>query len=317
MDSQARDIIAQAQRYTATRWGHSRYSEWHRCEYAHWLRYHKKLRPAVNDISLDIGSAVHIGLAAGMLGYKLGRTDLSALALFAVETEPRIQEEAKVEGRRLLEVYEAHWGELAWNFGGDVIAVEEYLEANVTQEPLPKGETSTFPPTSTRVDAIVRIPWGRGGHPHMTWAWVDHKTRKNSVPGKTDPEKRAEFVRGLYTDDQFLRHSYCFWRRTGRVRPGILNFLIKTKTPQYERISICHTEEQIKRWAKNEDLRVRAYSFELEHQQEPIMQYGECDPAIGQRCWAFNWCHGLPEAKAEKFYVAGSGKEEKSDEQTE
>ena len=304
MDDQALQIIAEAQRYTATRWGHSRYAEWHRCETAHHLRYHKKLKPIENDLALDIGSAVHIGMAAGMLGYKYERTDLEELALFAIESEPRLQEEAKLDGARLLRHYIAFWGETAWNFGGEVVAAEKYLEADVAAE---VGKPGMFPPTSTRVDFIVRVPWERGGQPIPTWMWGDHKTRRSSCPGVKDPGTRAEFIRGLHTDDQFLRHSYCLWKLTGRLRPGVLNFFVKTKEPKFERIYIQHTEKQLRRWGANEGLRVRRYSGDMDlPTDKPLMEYGECEPAMGKRCWAFNWCHGTQQMRDEQFEMRGA-----------
>lgn len=313
----AASLIQQAQRYTATSFGHSRWEAFQNCETEHYLRHHARVRPKLRPRAPDIGTVVHIGLAAQALAAMRNLdVQLWQEAIRTCHRPPDIIAEAK----RLLGGYFLQYGleNAGWGSDARIVGVEEYLAADLTPQRgstlrkalSPRGDLYAPGPAhySTRYDLIVEavLPDAdASGSPEL--ALVDHKTAAHRVIGDAfGPEAEAaciaEFVKYARVDPQFLGQCWLYRERTGRVVPVVVNVLSKTKVPEYTRVVLRFTASDIDAWAENQR-RIEAVRLPLmqDPAYQPLKNYGSCKPPIGSPCWAFDWCHGT-EADHTEYY---------------
>ena len=310
----AESLIAEARRYTATEFGHSRWAAFHECETKHHLLFHQHVRPKKRPLAPDIGTLVHIALAAQELAAK----NNLQLQLWqeAIRTSHR-PPEVTLEATRLVAGYFLFWGvdNGGWGEGTKLIGIEEYLSAAEANSASGKsykvGRPIGFPHSySTRYDQIVET-WLRSddgellkniAYPVRSKALVDHKTRGTRI------KDVRKFVRLAHADTQFLGHAYLWRERTGEHLPVIYNAIVKTKVPEYMRIVIHYKDEELDRWAANQaKIELRRLPLMQDPEHDTLMNYEACVPPIGSPCDFFDWCHGDEQSRLDNYYMAEAG----------
>jgi hypothetical protein len=187
------------------------------------------------------------------------------------------------EATRLMAGYYARYGtaNAGWPEEAQIVASEQLL-----------GSDALPLPYTTRVDALLRL----SGELIVT----DHKSRAQRIP-----DERADFARGLATRPQFVGLSWLVKQAYGLAEPPPVwvNAIIKTKIPDYDRLLVRITQSAIDQWLENQ-ARIAAAGLNGD-----LMNYSQCAPDIGQRCWAFDWCHGSAEMRSRKFTCGDAAKE--------
>lgn len=310
---------------TQSEWGSSRYGEWRRCPRAHDLKYRLGLiqrpRPAddLGDWELDDTSYFALGgLCHSILRYvqecALGLPDATdpaawpevAHAWRAAQESPTDAWETEANALALMGAYWGHYGleNGGWPESVEILAVEVPLGVSA-------GVLGPLPYTAT-ADAILRMPGGE-------IVIADHKTR-----GQALPKDRARLERSWRTSPQFVGLSWLVREAYRENRfpnmpigalvigspPAVwVNALIKpTKAqgPRFERILVRLAEQDLNFWAAAQE----GTAIDLDHEQYAIERgcVSRCDPsacapAIGSRCWAFEYCHGSAESKAKHYML--------------
>lgn len=257
------DLVTLARSATATVWGSSRWAEYRRCQYAHHLRYTRKLRAPNVPESKDarvIGTLVHSGLAY------LGHSQMRGLSLpdpcdvlIGSTEDPYAVEEA----RRMLSAYVAYFGasESVVATGYELIGVEVPLESSAFALPY-----------TTRVDSVWRAIDGR-------IICVDHKTSARAPS--------EDYASTAIANPQFLGHAWCARENYGgELTPWVLvNVLVKTRIPKFYRFLAAFSPEQLDRWG----------AMQLESAVAGVdgcgKNPGACMDVFGRKCWAFGHCH--------------------------
>jgi len=290
--------IAAALAPTQTEHGSSRIAELQRCRVGHALRYEQHIEPIKKAVYFDTGHFVHGCLRLVNEAVIEGREfpDWKAVIAFARE-----QREAKGEtvawdekdpideAEMCVERYYATHGEHngGWPEAAKLLHAELFLEDRELE-------------ATCRADLVIEM----GGEIIIP----DTKTRARGLP-----KERAEYARSLRTNEQFLRLSALAQTHFGLSEPPPvwLDAIIKTATrpkdPEakwpVDRLLVQFTQQDVDRWRVNQ---ARILDFEHSARHLPVIaNYHECAPAIGDRCWAFDWCHGTDETKARKFRVRG------------
>jgi hypothetical protein len=311
------EAVASAALETGTDWGSHTFAEYRRCQRAFQLRRRDGIVPAeaLGRDYLGIGSAVHAVLSYGWLRQREAKPFEWRDALHALtRREGGITEDTYAEAERLAHGYYSHWGQSDWDPQHcEIVAVEQLLQDGeickhcsgtgiVTSERSPTGDTwcskcrgtctiggSFALPYTARLDLILRI----GGELCL----VDTKTRAAKIP-----EDRAGYARRLRTREQFIGQAHLAMRAYGLAEPPpvIVNAIIKTKVPQFDRLRVPLELADIERWRE-------AHALEAaEGLSGDRMNYSSCAPEIGSPCRYHDWCHGSPELRALRY-----GKEEK------
>ncbi len=289
---------AEALAPTQTEFGSSRVAELQRCPTAHDLKYTQRIFPKSDAVYFDVGRYTHACLRYVNEGVIAGEershsdvielaTDLRAAEIAAGRMQPVAWDETDpvAEADRLAGIYYGTHGSEngGWPQGVKLLHCELLLEDHELR-------------ATCRADLVV----SRGGEIIIP----DTKTR-----GRVLPKDRADYARGLRTNEQFLRISALAQRHFNLPEPPSvwLDAIIKTpkapKDPEakwpVDRLLITFTQSDIDAWRENAR---RMIAVEDALRQLPVVRnYHECDPPIGQRCWAFNWCHGSAEQRAERF----------------
>ena len=271
---------------TVTEWGSSRASEWRRCPKAHWLKHHLRIVPTFWEATDDgkepayfsIGQLVHAGIHymadGAMQGEVRDPIDITTFAVQETDTDAGVCYEAE----RLLLSYTTHFG--VANAGFDDRMVIKAAELHV------ECVDRFAAPETRRLDLVVQA-----GSELMI---VDHKTRKSKLP-----EDRDRFARGVAVSPAVVGQSWLakLHYNLDYLPMVMLNCIIKTKVPKFDRIVIKPTVEDLKKF-----LRVREHESRLMlDEREPIENLDACAPAIGSRCQWFNWCHGGDELREAQF----------------
>ncbi len=269
MTGDSRATILDCLRSTATEHGASRHAEYARCPYAHHLAYTKNITlrrhiesPAPLELDyFGVGSLVHAVREWTNRGAMLGRHH-DWRDVLEVATEECLDVDVIHEAHRLLKSYYAHYGEInsGWDPRIKVVGVEGLLESPEI------GYTG-------RADAILEIA--------DRIVISDTKTRKSSLP-----RDLARWTEGAGTNPQFLHLTYAVRRDWGLdYYPDIwLDIIVKTKIPKFQRVTVSFRDSVVSDW-----LETQRHTMTL-----PVLQhrnYHACAPAIGSRCWAFDWCH--------------------------
>lgn len=281
---------------TATEWGSSRWATHNRCGQEYDLRYNRKIRrlpmtAGVTDPSkanpLNVGTLVHGGIRLVETGSMTAAAAIEALG-DAAALNPRFSRFDVAEAERLLTAYWAHWGEeyAGWREGVIVEATELQLKAAGLQH-------------TGAVDTLLRYPDG-------SVAIVDTKTRAQKLPDDCE--------RLFATNPQFLSLSYMLQELMDLDSPPpvIVNAIVKTKVPDFDRPVVRFTQTQVDRWAGNQRLIEEQNERHVERGSKPsgdtrlyTMNYNACAPPFGYKCDYFDYCHALgDEARALHFSEA-------------
>ena len=316
-----RPEVAAALESTVTPWGSSRWKEWRRCKRAHWLRYtqgvHVRPRPAdsgddwdQDDVSyFDIGQICHSVLHYVQSAVIAERDPRGWAAVLDAAPSMGLDVGAVWEAERLMNAYWAHYGldNAGWPDGVRLLGVE-----------VPHDEAIGLLSHTGRVDTLLEVA--------DELVVADTKTRSTAIPGcgtqSADTGRTAAWARGQATNPQFLSLSYLVRTAAFRkaaaaamaaglppvelppVPPVWVNAIVKTKIPQFNRVMVRPTHEALQQWALNQaDQSIEFLDGEaaIARGEVPSMNYSECAPPIGTRCWAFNWCHGSDEER-ERYY---------------
>lgn len=284
--------------FTGTHHGASRWGEYRRCPRAHHLRYVEGLRTKRLLNGFDVregpdyfvlGNVLHSSLAYAAMGVIEGFDwDLSTLwdameerKLFDATPEQR---EAFAEGKRLVHCYFKKWGpdNAGYGPGVEVLEVEHFVRSRKLIEPY-----------TGRADVLLDV--------EGKLIIGDHKTRAN-MP-RDDDEVLARFWR---TKPQFLGLAFCVREIEGETPGFLVNVISKTTIPDFRRVMWFYTDEELDRWADEHDDSLRRGL------DQKWMNYRECAPDIGAKCWAFAWCHGTDEER-EKLYQIGKQQKKRKD----
>lgn len=267
---------------TATQHGSSRWAEYEHCPRGYQLRYHLGIYPRQRITVFAVGSLVHAVLAysarAVLRGVEVDWRNVLAFA--AASGDPQylgdgFDEDPITEAHRLCWAYFDFWG--TQNAGlpveVEIVAVERLVEV--------VGAA----PYSTRLDVMVRLPDGR-------LAFIDHKTKAQSYSSDRDL-----LVRKLATRPQFLGSSWAMRKALDLDYAPlcIVNGIIKTKVPKFDRIPVRFEVEQLDNWNANRE-RMATTGYVDTH-----CNYTQCAPDFGSPCWAFEYCHGDAASKAANF----------------
>jgi hypothetical protein len=292
----AASIIEEARRYTATPWGHSRWEAMGRCETEHHLRIHRRVRLKLPARAPDIGTVVHIGLAAQELAAYHGlRASLWQEAIRTCGRAPDVISEA----HRILGAYFLHFGleNAGWK-GARILGVEEYLSSHQAASAV--GMTrkhGSLIHWSTRYDLVLETLLQGCDEPEV--CVTDHKTSAHHVK---DP---ARFAMLGHSNPQFLGHAWTWRLRHGYIPVVLINVLVKTQTPDFTRVVIRFSDEELDAWEANQR-RVEKRHLRLmeDPDAELLRNYDACvNPITSQPCWAWDWCHGNERERDQHYNV--------------
>ena len=309
-----REAVEAASLETQSSHGASRWNTYRRCQREHALRYRDGIVP--KDRLFDrldyfsLGSTMHAILTYMWRGFAVGDNDRSWRdALLACTQRPGgLDEDVFLEAERLAGAYYARWGAPDFAEGFEYVASEVLLEDGVTC-PMCDGakldgngnwcrtcyvsysegsagfvDGSFAQPYTARLDLIGRVAG--------ELVIVDTKTRKAKIP-----DNRMMFSREAAVNPQFLGQAHLVMRAYGLTEPpGVLvNAIIKTKVPGFDRVLARPTLEDVERWREN-------HAREAEAGLDgDLMNYSSCAPPMGSRCGYFNWCHGSAEMRERNF----------------
>ena len=197
------------------------------------------LQPSERRPALAIGTAVHAGLAELFSGTELRAATTKAVETFKDEMGPASlpgEQTMLVEGedliRRMIPAYHDHWEEVEGIFTPLGIEVEFFVEVGEDSNVFIRG----------RVDNLNSFLGG-------LWL-VDHKTI-----GRNDPRDRLKYemdaqpttyIYGL--TKQLTLESLARGGKPVVIRGLIVDWLIKTKRPQFERARYSRTIEELREW---------------------------------------------------------------------
>lgn len=276
-----RKALDTALSYTATHHGNSRWSELRRCPRGHRLRYTDGIRLREQPDYFALGQIVHSGLGYAALGEIEGFDWDLQHVWDEIDKRELFPPDVVVEGKRLLRAYFGYWGRENAGYGRStkLLEVEHFV---ATRKIGGKRYTG-------RVDLLAEMKLK--GSKSYRLVIVDHKTRR-SMP----KESNAELALGWSTNPQFLGLAYCVREIEGETPAFCVNVITKTQIPQFRRVTWQYEDGELDEWAEQH----RKSLAMLDHD---FMNYNQCDPPIGTRCWAFGWCHGSEEDR-KKLYLA-------------
>lgn len=228
--------------------------------------------------ALSLGSLVHELLASYYRGdLEQWREDL--LRRIADGGYAEIASEAS----RLFGAYLSRWriDPFLEDGGKRIVDIERRIERQ-----LPWGE-----PYTARVDMVLRFADGY-------WV-VDHKTSSAMT---------VDFVEGWQTDPSIIGILWCALRFYRPLRGMIINGIVKTKEPQFDRFRFALDRRMVRHW-----LAMMRYKFA----EEQLARLAGWPPNMAScirrygRCSYFAYCvYGPPKFVALSVDMAGGGAEE-------
>lgn len=285
----------EALKSTLTEWGSSRFGEYRRCQRAHALRYDKGLiqlraGPSLDNDYFGLGIMIHACLAYVWEGSKLRaeayEIDPSAQSdpgprdwrdpLSARTADGKMQQALYDETHRLVSAYFGHYGENDFAANGfKIVDVErEFTDSD-----------SFDLPYTARLDLVVAVA--------DRIFIVDTKTRATAFP----KDARAKYQRGLRTRSQFIGQAHLARRAYGLdyTPHVIVNAIVKTKIPSFDRLNVELTDRDIETWCGAQR---EAAAAGL---SGTAMNYSSCSPDMGAPCSFLDYCHGSDETRARHF----------------
>jgi hypothetical protein len=180
------------------------------------------------------------------------------------------------ETYRLVSAYFGHYGENDFN--------EDPTRIVDVEREFTDSESFALPYTA-RLDLVVEVA-GR-------ILVVDTKTRATAFP----KDGRKKYQRGLRTRAQFLGQAHLARRAYNLdYTPQVLvNGIIKTKVPSFDRLAAEITDEDIYRW------QIDHGAWALDGVASRLRNYSQCSPDMGSPCTYLEYCHGSAETRARHF----------------
>ena len=272
-------IIRRFLKHTATRWGHSKYETLERCPKLFDLRYNHKVHGRTTPRAASLGTVIHRGLAAVYWRRMHPQREAEVTPDFwrRVIAAGYEDEFIKLEATRLVSAHEQFWADKDEGFD-KVVAVEKLVETEINGVPY-----------STRMDLVAK----RRKLPII----YDHKSSS-----RMSDNTGTEFAMSGQ-----LMGMVAVWPYKGKPVARI-NLLVKTNTPQFSRIGLAFTENQIARWKKDlkalwSDLtRYNAKGYFPRRYSACMGRYGPCE--------MFSLCHAGPGMAGEYFVPKGTNLEE-------
>lgn len=246
---------------TATEWGHSRWETLERCPRSYELRYVKRVdsgNPMNN--AAQIGIATHRGLAEYYSLMKEHRSPKHINAMIDAGPEDVF---VKAEAKRLCAAYIAYWEERE---SFTVVDVERAVGVELKH----KGRVVNF---TMRLDLVIRDNSGK-------LILVDHKTTAAN---------RGEFALEHAVNSQFVG-SAAAWPYSEPLSAVMLNRIIRTKVPSFDRHSFIITEAEVQRW-KRDHIMLDQDRRRYERAKHYPMHRSSCQGRYGL-CDFYNVCHG-------------------------
>lgn len=253
---------------TQTEWGSSRWATLEECPRKYSYIYGRRIYPDGDSRPASIGRAVHRGLAAEytrQIALQDGDAsipeDLWRLVINADEYDDEI---VKAEAVRLVKTHNNYW-ETGWRdpHWASPVAVEKVVKTVIA--PIRKSLPDVI--FTTRVDLFAKLKKGR-------IIPVDHKTRSR------DGDSTIEF--GM--SGQFLGMLASWPKSYGKRPPYVLvNKIVKTNSPKFERIPIPFTDRMIEQWKRDmahlgaDLVRYEKEKYWPRHRESCIRRYGPCD----------------------------------------
>jgi hypothetical protein len=207
------------------------------CNRLAYYTYIKRLQTAQKSMALDIGTLIHACLARNyMTGGKDTWKPLEALINDMPDTVLEVQ--------RILTAYFRKWGSEEANTWS-VRAVEHEAKGLLSMNGL------TCPLTARYDLVIAKRPWGSpdlppGPNPNGCYV-VEHKSTRALT---------NEYTRGYSFDFQIMTQA-TLWKLGGMdeilgpLNGFIINILVKTKEPQFHRLEVVITDDDIARFLES------------------------------------------------------------------
>lgn len=273
---------------TATEWGTSRYDTLRTCGQAYDLRYRQGIERKFKAAYFGVGSFVHASIAWMADGLRLGEDRAWGMPLDAWEAVQQwdedplkaVEQQAPLlEARRLLSAYWTHWG----------LEGASFPDVKILAAELPLDGVIAGARITTQADLVLLLP-GRGPWQERI-AFVDHKTAAAA------PSEDA--ARRYSTRPQFLETSLLLQQRLslGAPPPVIVNTIVKTKVPKFERHTVAPRESALRL------LELELADLAQRHAAFKTPNLSACAPHLGALCWAFDWCHGSAETREIRFQI--------------
>jgi hypothetical protein len=219
--------IARFLKPTQTEWGWSKWATLERCPREFSLGYLHHIRPREVSRALQIGTAMHRGLAAAYWRTMNATREATLDPTFcrSVINAGKEGADIKLEAIRLVVEHEKYWAQNDEGFDR-VIAVEKFAEKDFAAV-----EKSQGVPFTTRYDLVAM----KGKQPYI----IDHKS--SSRPGDSLQEW------GLA--GQFIG-QVAVW--PGKGTPAVMiNKIIKTNPVRFDRTVVPFTKAMVERWKKD------------------------------------------------------------------
>jgi hypothetical protein len=285
--------VAEALAPTQTEHGSSRIAELQRCPTAHDLKYTRQIFPVREAAYFEIGRLTHACLhyinSAVITGEEYSFDAWQEVIAYARTSRDAAVEAGTVqlpawdeidpidEASRLVEAYYGLHGEAngGWPAAAKLLHAELFLESKDLK-------------ATCRADLVLELD-GEIIVP-------DTKTRAKSLP-----KDRDTYARELRTNEQFLRLSALTQEHFQLPQPPAvwLDAIVKTKVPSVDRLLLRFNQSEVDCWKRNQRAMLEVES--ALHRLPVVRNYHQCAPPIGQRCWAFDFCHGTDEMREKQY----------------
>jgi hypothetical protein len=253
---------------TQTEWGSSRWATLERCPREYSFVYSNRIYPDGEPRKgRAIGSAIHRGLAAEytrQLALINGDSSVPEDLWRIVINAGQDDEMVKAEAVRIVKAHNAYW-DTGWRdpMWAEPIAVEKFVRVVIA--PIRKSLPDAV--FTTRIDLVAKKKKGQ-------IIPVDHKSASK------DGDSSIEF--GM--SGQFLG-MLAGWPKGYGKRPGfvMVNKLVKTNVPKFERIPIPFTDRMIEQWKRDmahlgaDLIRYEKEKYFPRHRASCIGRFGACD----------------------------------------
>lgn len=284
--TESNSYVLRALESTQTEYGSTYYCDMHRCGKLHELKYGSRLVPKARAAAdsdrpnaLGVGQLVHSCLRYVNEATIEGRAERDWTQVLGHVQQ---NESAPVldirEAYRLVKAYYEHYGHDS-NAGWDPAFWElKHAEMELS------GTLAYAVNVTGRADLVlIHKPTGR-------YVIADTKTR-----GQTFPKDRAKYILGLSTRPQFVSLSYMLAEklRLDYYPDVIVDGVIKTKQPQFVRLTVPIGHIKVRMWASM--MSGRGPAGPNTH---------SCVNDFGRLCEYYDWCYGTEEQRNHQYEVA-------------
>lgn len=276
-------------------WSHSKFSELRRCTRAFHLKYDQKLtRAGFRPAALEIGDIFHTALEnIGNFSLREKFRDLTVddweeacrQARLSVKADPR----SGVEATRLVGAYRTHYDVQNAGFG------DKHTLLGCEKVFLAKELHASLGGFASKADALTRDDDG------FQWVW-EHKTGGRMPSGTTD-----EIIRDVRSRPQMKALAFCARDTLGEPVGVMHNLTTKTRMPDFLRIPLVYSEDELSSWAENQTKLEALIPLDIQN-------CDACAPPVGFRCQFFEHCWGTDEEKELLYKIGRKPKTEEKEE---